>query len=430
MCDTIVITPKITGNKMLFAKNSDREPNEPQAVIFFPSKIHEEGEVSATYVNIPQVRKTKAFLLSKPSWIWGGEMGINEDNVAIGNEAVFTREPVSEKGLLGMDLLRIALERASSADMALEIITSLLENPGQGGNGGFTKRLLYHNSFIIADKEKAWILETAGKYWAAKKVDTIGTISNALTIGNDFDMIHPEAIEHAVKKHWCESVDDFEFNKAFGKRLYALFSGGRFRKERTEKLIRDKLPQLTVKEIFEILRDHGDTQNITKGSMRTVCMHAGGVISSQTTASMVCEISDITTVWITNNSAPCLSVFKPVWFNGNESTLPYVKEEEGMKHWYHGERFYRKALKNYLKAREFFEETAEKLELELLYKVNKAFEKEIPDFESLKDISKEAFSKSWKIIDGLISKTSELPAGKRSLYFKLYWLIQNSKFKG
>ncbi|MBO8165858.1 MAG: C69 family dipeptidase [Kosmotoga sp.] len=430
MCDTIVITPKITGGKMLFAKNSDREPNEPQAMVFYPSQVHEEKELSATYIDIPQVRRTKAFLLSKPSWIWGGEMGINEDNVVIGNEAVFTKEHVSEKGLLGMDILRIALERASSADAALNIITTLIGNPGQGGNGGFTKRLMYHNSFIIADREKAWVLETAGKYWAAKKVDAIGTISNALSIGNDFDMIHPEAIEHAVKKRWCKSVDDFEFNKAFGKGLYALFSGGRFRKERTEKLIRDKLPLLTVKEIFEILRDHGDTQNITRGSMKTVCMHAGGIISSQTTASMVCEIDDITTVWVTNNSAPCLSVFKPVWFNNEESTLPYKTEEDGLKHWYHGERFYRNALKNYLKAREYFKETASNYELELQERVNTIFEEGTPDFEKLKDLSREAFEKSWKIVNSLIDKTSDMPPGKRSLYFKLYWLMQNREFKG
>ena len=140
-------------------------------------------------LQIPQVRETYAVLLSRPFWMWGAEMGVNEYGVTIGNEAVFTKEPKQKDGgLLGMDMIRLALERASTARGALEIIINLLDTYGQGGNCGFTHPFFYHNSFIIADPEHAWVLETAGEYWAALKVKDYYSISNGLTIGADYDL--------------------------------------------------------------------------------------------------------------------------------------------------------------------------------------------------------------------------------------------------
>jgi secernin len=72
--------------------------------------------------------------------MWGAEMGSNEHDVVIGNEAIFSIETdrlkakeLIEPGLLGMDLVRLGLERAESALQALDIITDLLEKHGQSG---------------------------------------------------------------------------------------------------------------------------------------------------------------------------------------------------------------------------------------------------------------------------------------------------------
>lgn len=63
--------------------------------------------LQCTYIEVEQVWKTHAVILSRPSWLWGAEMGANEHGVCIGNEAVWTKEPVGEgEALLGMDLLR------------------------------------------------------------------------------------------------------------------------------------------------------------------------------------------------------------------------------------------------------------------------------------------------------------------------------------
>ena len=128
-------------------------------------------------------------LLSRPFWMWGAEMGANGKGVVIGNEAVWTKMPLIRKGgLTGMDLLRLALERSVTAADALETMVQQLSDHGQGGICGYQdKRMVYHNSFIMADPEEAWVLETAGPLWAALKVKDVYTISNGLTIGEEFD---------------------------------------------------------------------------------------------------------------------------------------------------------------------------------------------------------------------------------------------------
>ena len=95
---------------------------------FPPWNIAEDSIVQCTYIRIPQVKHTHAVLLSKPFWMWGAEMGVNEHGLAIGNEAVFTKIPYQKSdALTGMDLLRLALERAATASQAVTTITDLIE---------------------------------------------------------------------------------------------------------------------------------------------------------------------------------------------------------------------------------------------------------------------------------------------------------------
>ena len=156
----------------------------------FPGLEHPpDSPVHCTYIDIPQVRETNAVLLCKPSWLWGAEMGANEHGLTIGNTAVFTREAYDTRpGLIGMDFLRLALERAATAPTALEFITSLLESNGQSGNNGFRHEFYYHNSFLLADPREAWVLETIGSRWVARQVRDISATSNTLTITTEWDI--------------------------------------------------------------------------------------------------------------------------------------------------------------------------------------------------------------------------------------------------
>jgi secernin len=290
MCDTMVV---VRPGAVLFAKNSDRDPNESQPLEWHPARQHAPGtDVRCTELTIPQVRHTHAILISRPFWMWGAEMGANDHGVVIGNEAVFTREPYADTGLLGMDLLRLALERAATAEAAVEVLTDLLEAYGQGGGCGHEKRsFTYHNSFLVADHRGAYVLETAGRRWEVERV-TVGprAISNGLTIPG-FAERHADRL-----RTWASAC----------RTRRTITEGGAGEAE-------------TPAALATLLRDHGTggprpDYSPLNGAMAAPCMHAGGLAAaSQTTASWVSELTPAgARHWATATAAPCSGLFKPV----------------------------------------------------------------------------------------------------------------------
>jgi secernin len=331
MCDTMVSTPKSSAEKvMIVGKNSDREPNEAQNITFVPASDHPAGsKVRCTYIEIPQVKHTCAVLISRPFWMFGAEMGVNEHGVAIGNEAVFTKEKYhkSNDALLGMDILRLALERARNARVAVDVIIQLLDEYGQGGVHTMGGTKFYHNSFIIADPMDAYILETAGVHWVYKKVDDIASISNCLTIENEYEQSSFDQVEGPSKLRREKKNSAVHFNRDFSDTVFTHFARGRIRKSCSYDMLKQKKGSITSSDIMKILRYHNVTEPYKPGfkPMERMCLHAGGLIYSQTAGSMVAVLKKgrMPLIYYTGTSAPCMSIYKPHTISNNQKEFRF-----------------------------------------------------------------------------------------------------------
>ena len=310
MCDTFVSLASASKDKaVIFGKNSDRHSNEAQLITYVPQTKYSKGEeVQCTYITIPQVNETAAILMSQPYWMYGCEMGCNEYGVAIGNEAVATKEPLKQTGLLGMDLLRLGLERGKNAKESLETIINLLEKYGQGGAHN-KKGLNYHNSMIIADQEEAFVIEIAGDWWIVEIVKDFRSISNNISIRGIGDMRKEGIIQHAIEQGYCKNEDEFDFKIIFS---------------------HSPLPEIFPLDsrdgcsLNQLAQNKG---NITPGMMMNflrehevgICMHG----RNRSVGSQVSHLrKDGKSIhWFTGNTIPCLGIFKPYVFPIEEMSI-------------------------------------------------------------------------------------------------------------
>lgn len=213
MCDVLVALPAATGMGTLFAKNSDRPPTERQVYEWVPSRTST-GDERVTHITIAaHAEPTLGCLISRPTWMWGAEHGVNEAGVAVGNTTVYTTlDPRGAAvGLTGMDLVRLALERAVSAEAAVEVITSLITRYGQGGSGQDPAVVPggrpYWNAFLVADPSAAFVIDTSGGEWAVEAVNDVRAISNRTSIPS-FDAVHRhprQPVERLVDPRWSAS---------------------------------------------------------------------------------------------------------------------------------------------------------------------------------------------------------------------------------
>jgi dipeptidase len=343
MCDTFVSLSALTRRgATLFAKNSDRERNEAQALELSPARMNPAPTpLRLTYITLEDAPATHACLLSRPFWMWGAEMGVNARGVAIGNEALHARTPAARRpALTGMDLVRLGLERGGTAREALDVIIGLLERHGQGGDCGHLGRFYYHNGFVIADAAEAYVLETVGRSWVWERVRGVRALSNAYSIGSGYEAISRDLDRGAPYDVAASLIDEARDAVSFG----------RGRCARGQALLERAAPDLTPAGMMAILRDHGEDSGWSPANTRgrTICMHAShGARRSQSVASMVSELKAGRAVhWVTGASSPCISLFKPFVFGAavpDFGPTPSDRADAASRWWRH-EALHRAAL--------------------------------------------------------------------------------------
>jgi len=396
MCDTYVALSTFTlDNSVIFGKNSDRKISEAQIITFSPDKKYsKEYDLKCTYISIPQVSETYAVILSKPFWMWGAEMGANKYGVVIGNEALATIEPLRDNGLIGMDLVRLGLERGKSAKDSLNIIIELIEKFGQGG-AHFQDGANYHNSFIIADPIEAYVLEVAGDWWIVEKVKDFRSISNDISIRGQGDMRRNGIVQHAIEKGYCNDDKDFDFGSTFSSiRPFPNYI------ECSNRQLKESKGKITSSLMMSFLREHDGN----------ICRHQRKDLTASSQVSYIQKEKKKTIHWFTGSILPCLSIFKPYTFPIEDQKFLESKSYSDINpDW-----FWKRHL-DYIKPfiskpskvnpeREAYRKRLRDIENELLIKVNEAISKENNlSEEEIINMIKLLNQKAWERSEKLIS---------------------------
>ena len=325
-CDTFVALGPVTRDgHAIFAKNSDRPADEAQ-----PLELHERAEhpagatLKTPFVDMPQVRLTYRHVGSRPHWCWGYEHGFNEHQVVIGNEALQSKLRPSGPTLVGMDLVRLGLERGATAAEAVEVITTTVAEHGQGEFEHPDGHRTYDNGFIVADPAEAYVIETAGHEWAVRSVATHAAISNVYSITGDWDQISPRA--EAIAAGIGGRGGRLSFAEAFAEADH-LSGSGFVRRARSCAVLDRHEGRIDAEVMMALLTDHADGDSEPGGFVtdidpgRGICMHSAmGDGVSNTAASLVAELCDDGSrlpIYWTSMYSPCLGVFLPIFLQGD-----------------------------------------------------------------------------------------------------------------
>lgn len=212
--------------------------------------------------------------------------------------ATRTRHVVEEKlGLIGMDLVRLALERCRNRNEAVACITSRLEAHGQGGPGFAPGSASDHNSFNVAGARGRVFLETPGRHWGVREVQLDGLTNhlcsdaqwNGTSVGLEASRCDEGLWEDDGPVHVKPTLRDLDIPPRLSNGCLS----------RLKELLAQREGELDVAAADNLLRDHGEGHAsphagamLEHDDIFTLCVHDDP--PGPTTASMVTTIPEDT----------------------------------------------------------------------------------------------------------------------------------------
>jgi hypothetical protein len=218
--DMVVALPRATvDGHAFFGHNSNQPASEYPSLVRESGRDHAPGEaVWIREVCVPQARHTLSVLGGRTGTDWGYQHGVNEKGVTLGCSPIRTRLVNEGPCLTGPDLVRLALERATSALQAVEVLTDLINRHGQGAfaNAGQTNP---DSAFLVADVSESYVIEASGRHWALANVGSVRAVTDTCFLHQDWDRISRGLSDLAIQRGWWpEDGCKLDFAEAVGQK--------------------------------------------------------------------------------------------------------------------------------------------------------------------------------------------------------------------
>lgn len=124
--------------------------------------------------------------------------------------------------------------------------------------------------------------------------------------------------------------------------------------------------------LIELLRSHNGQGTIKRG-MKSVCMHPGLIIKSETTSSLIVDyLNDKFFIWFTGAPNPCVSLYKPFVFPLQNDNHKYLQDLDTAISFNHKWRlFSQKMIANYNLFTNDVKKERDEIEQEFILQIDK-----------------------------------------------------------